>query len=491
VPFLTQGLALPVSPFFRGLLDFYSLNLMHLNPNFVLQVAVFVHLCKAFLGILPHFGLWKYLYHCRSGMAGGQHQLVGGADLELHQGRKTEYLDIPLKDSIKGWRFEWFTTENHNKSLHARSGRQSDVRTPSWTEVPTDSKFAKSKILLVEIYALKNSGLTVEAVVVDFIFKNIQPLKDRVCPAYLYTGVNDPSRIIDKQISEEDVLSLVDSLLRGKASNAGAPTSYSAWNLPPVVSVVAYEFFYLSYVVSLLCRFVVAEVFSEFISNPPVQDNSPDHIARPSLEEIEAFITAYRGLPEEEKQTHLEMQAIADKAEANVVHSMLADESSESVRNESASVAAGRAFGGEERVCSPDGVHHKRTHRAGYLAVSPETKRTHREGSELSSSSAASMDVHVVSSLVQSEEVVVMSHDLPTALAGSATSEVSNPGVEDLLRVVGAEIPLGVTLSISFNPSLVLKPAIDIASTSVPPFDGNSTPLALGFPLFLSTLQVS
>jgi hypothetical protein len=73
MPFLIRGLALPVSPFFRGLLDFYSLNLTHLNPNYVFQVAVFVYLCEAFLGILPHFGLWKYLYHCRPGMAGGQH----------------------------------------------------------------------------------------------------------------------------------------------------------------------------------------------------------------------------------------------------------------------------------------------------------------------------------------------------------------------------------------------------------------------------------
>jgi hypothetical protein len=84
-----------------GLLDFYSLNLTHLNPNFVVQIIVFVHLYKAFLAILPHFGLWKYLYHCWLGMAGGQHQLVGGASLELRRGRKVEYLDIPLKDSIK------------------------------------------------------------------------------------------------------------------------------------------------------------------------------------------------------------------------------------------------------------------------------------------------------------------------------------------------------------------------------------------------------
>jgi hypothetical protein len=228
VPFLIRGLALPVSPFLRGLLDFYSLKITHLNPNSVLQVVVFVHLCEAFLGFFQHFGLWNYLYHCRSGMAGGQHELVGGASLELRRGRKTEYLDIPLKDSIKGWCFEWFTMENHHKSLPARSSRWPDVRKPSWTEVPTDSKLAEYMVLLAEICALKNRGFTAEAVVVDFVFRNIQPLKDRVYLAYLYTGVNDPSRITNKRISEEDVLSRVDSMLRGKALNTGAPPSYSA-----------------------------------------------------------------------------------------------------------------------------------------------------------------------------------------------------------------------------------------------------------------------
>jgi hypothetical protein len=122
VPFLIRGLALPISPFFRGLLDFYELNLMHLNPNSILQVAIFIHLCEAFLGILLHFGLWKYLYHCWPGMARGQHQLVGGASLELRRGRKLEYLDIPLKDSIKGWRLEWFIMENHFNSLPLGQG---------------------------------------------------------------------------------------------------------------------------------------------------------------------------------------------------------------------------------------------------------------------------------------------------------------------------------------------------------------------------------
>jgi hypothetical protein len=57
IPFLIHDLALPISPFFRGLLDFYNLNLTHLNPNSIMQISVFVHLCEAYLGILPHFGL--------------------------------------------------------------------------------------------------------------------------------------------------------------------------------------------------------------------------------------------------------------------------------------------------------------------------------------------------------------------------------------------------------------------------------------------------
>jgi hypothetical protein len=193
VPFLIRGLALPISLFFRGLLDFYNLNLTHLNPNSILQISIFVHLCEAYLGILPHFGLWKYMYHCRPRMAGGQHQLVGGASLEMRRGRKTEYLDIPLKDSIKGWRLELFIVENHGKSLPPCSGRQPDVCTPSWIESPTALEVIEARVLLAEISLLKEICLTTEVVVADFVFKNIQPLKDRAYPAYLYSGL--PTRL--------------------------------------------------------------------------------------------------------------------------------------------------------------------------------------------------------------------------------------------------------------------------------------------------------
>jgi hypothetical protein len=303
VPFLLRGLALPVSPFFRGLLDFYHFNLTHLNPNSILQISIYVHLCEAFLGVLPHFGLWKYLYHCRPGMAGGQHQLVGGASLEMRRGRKTEYLEIPLKDSIKGWRLEWFIVENHGNSLPTRSGRQPDVRTPSWTESPTNQEVAEAKALLAEVGLLKEKGLTAEAVVADFVFKNVQPLKDRAFPAYLYRCLADPTRVINRRIPSVDLVNRLETILRGKVSNIGAPVAYSAWNLPS------------------------PKTFTFFVSNPPVTDDGLGLRVRPSAEEVNTLVASLGEIPDDERQVHFEVPLDPSDAEISVMLDFLAEDS--------------------------------------------------------------------------------------------------------------------------------------------------------------------
>jgi hypothetical protein len=305
VPFLIRGLALPISPFFHGLLDFYNLNLTHLNPNSFLQISIFVHMCEAYLRILLHFGLWKYLYHCRPGMAGGSTNSWLVQVWRCAAG-KIEYLDIPLKDNIKGWRLEWFIVENHGKSLPPRSGRQPDVRTPSWVESPTALEVTEARVLLAEICLLKERGLTAEAVVADFVFKNIQSLKDRAYPAYLYSGITDSTRVANRKIPTEDLVSRLDMILRGKVSNVGALVAYSAWNLPSPKS------------------------FFNFVSNPPARDNGLGLRVRPSPEDIEALVAPLCDLPNDERQVHLEMLASPDDAEIDVVLNMLAGESSDS-----------------------------------------------------------------------------------------------------------------------------------------------------------------
>jgi hypothetical protein len=255
IPFLIRGLALPISHFFRGLLDFYHLNLTHLNPNSILQVSIFVHLCEAFLGILPHFGLWKYLYHYWPGMAGGQHQLVGGASLEMRRGRKPSTSTSRSRTASKdgAWNdLSWRITGTPSP----RSRRQPNVRTSSWTESPTDLEVAEAGALLAEVGLLKERGLTAEAVVADFVFKNIQPLKDRAYPAYLYRGLTDLTRVTNRRIPAVDMVSQLDMILRCKVSNVGAPVAYSAWNLPP------------------------SKAFISFVSNPPTGDSVSHPVLR-------------------------------------------------------------------------------------------------------------------------------------------------------------------------------------------------------------------
>jgi hypothetical protein len=221
----------------------------------------------------------------------------------------------PPTDSIKGWHLEWFIVENHGKSLPPRSGRQPDVRTPSWIESPTALEITEAKILLAEICLLKEKGLTAEAVVAEFVFKNIQPLKDRAYPAYLYSGVTDSTRVTNKRIPAVDLVSRLEMILWGKVSNVGAPIAYSAWNLPPSKS------------------------FFDFVSNPPTGDNGLGLRVQPSLEDIEVLVASLGDLPNDERQVHFEMPTSPGDAEMSAMLDMLAGDSSDSVPAETMAVA--------------------------------------------------------------------------------------------------------------------------------------------------------
>jgi hypothetical protein len=54
VRFAERALAVPASDFFKGLLRYYDIKYLNHNPNDIFHVSVFVHFCKAFVGIKPH-----------------------------------------------------------------------------------------------------------------------------------------------------------------------------------------------------------------------------------------------------------------------------------------------------------------------------------------------------------------------------------------------------------------------------------------------------
>jgi hypothetical protein len=118
--FFQCGFGLPVCDFLRGLLDHYQIELVHLNPNSILQIVVFVHLYEAYLGILPNFPLFKNYFFLKYEPSATNRKVIGGIGQQTrpHAG----FLNLPLKNSLQGWHEAWFYYENHEPSLPAFVG---------------------------------------------------------------------------------------------------------------------------------------------------------------------------------------------------------------------------------------------------------------------------------------------------------------------------------------------------------------------------------
>jgi hypothetical protein len=60
--FFKRGFNHQAGDFFRGLLYYYMLELVHLVPNSITVVSTFIHFFEAYLGIPPHFALWRHFF---------------------------------------------------------------------------------------------------------------------------------------------------------------------------------------------------------------------------------------------------------------------------------------------------------------------------------------------------------------------------------------------------------------------------------------------
>jgi hypothetical protein len=63
--FVECGLAVPTSDFFKGLLRYYGIEYLNLNPNDIFHVSMFVHFCEAFVGIKPHWVLFRKFFRVK------------------------------------------------------------------------------------------------------------------------------------------------------------------------------------------------------------------------------------------------------------------------------------------------------------------------------------------------------------------------------------------------------------------------------------------
>jgi hypothetical protein len=129
-------LALPASDFFKGLLNYYSIEYLILNPNGIFHVSVFVHFCKAFLGIKPHWVLFRKFFRVKPQPSANDTRVVGGAEIKMREDAAEQYLAYKLMDSNQDWKSKWFYITNHHPKLLKPSGKKPKHQ-PWWNMEPT------------------------------------------------------------------------------------------------------------------------------------------------------------------------------------------------------------------------------------------------------------------------------------------------------------------------------------------------------------------
>ena len=209
--FLFRGLSLPAHEFLRSLLFFYGIQLWQLTPNSILHLSIFITVCEAFLGIDPHWGLWRKIFYVKRHNDSNGPPVVGGVGFVVR--KEVDYFDYPMKESVQGWRNKWFYLRDP-----IVPGRRSNLppfddvlvahKKKSWRNALSPEERATADRLFERVVVLKNTGgLTMcgTEVVSVFLQRRVQPLMSRPHQLWLYTGKSDKSRINSADLSADEL----------------------------------------------------------------------------------------------------------------------------------------------------------------------------------------------------------------------------------------------------------------------------------------------
>jgi hypothetical protein len=153
--FLLHGLSFLAHKFLHGLLLVYGVQLHQLMPNSILHIACFVTLCESFLGIKPHWILWKFLFRLRPSVALSKKPELGGAIVSVRA--EVHYLEFTMAASVQGWKKKWFYIKDQKNSSSDQYGiapfdANKDLKKlSSWDLPPTEAEMEDIKPLLIRI----------------------------------------------------------------------------------------------------------------------------------------------------------------------------------------------------------------------------------------------------------------------------------------------------------------------------------------------------
>ena len=198
VDFVLRGISLPIHEFLRGLLFVYGVQLHHLTPNGILHVACFITLCECFLGVHPHWGLWKRIFHIKRQLTKHSGEVVpcGGCGIQVRP--DVHYFTFQFPDSVRNWRSRWFYAQDQRVGSQEVGlppySADAASKKPSWANTLAASEVEEANRLLERVEQLRKEITGVD-LISTWVRRRVQPLQARVHPMWEYSGDEDLTRV--------------------------------------------------------------------------------------------------------------------------------------------------------------------------------------------------------------------------------------------------------------------------------------------------------
>jgi hypothetical protein len=195
------------------------MQLHQLMPNSILHIAYFITLYESFLGVEPHWILWKFLFRLCPSVSLSKNPKLGGAVVSVRA--EAHYLEFSMAASVQGWKKKWFYIKDQKTASSDRFGiapfdaNKNLTKLTSWDSPPTEDEIKDIKSLLTHIQILKSTAggaLTGMQLMAFFLQRCIQPLQARVSRLWSYSGSEDPSRVSKEDLEKKGLNKRVRAL---------------------------------------------------------------------------------------------------------------------------------------------------------------------------------------------------------------------------------------------------------------------------------------
>jgi hypothetical protein len=115
---------------------------------------------------------------------------------------KAEYLNVSLSLSIRDWYKKLFYVQQEQEPFVACDVAQILEQQESWLTRPSSAKMVQVEELLGMFDRNRLNGPTVA---LNFIYRQVQPCKERLHLLYEYSGSGDPTRESARNLTREEV----------------------------------------------------------------------------------------------------------------------------------------------------------------------------------------------------------------------------------------------------------------------------------------------